>query len=206
MVIKPSIGFVTRDTDAVLLKNTETIVTSMTNNTDYPTPSPALAVVTTAASAFSVALAGAADGGKEKTAIKNAKRAELVSLLRQLAGYVAITCGDDMAKLLGSGFPVQKPTRTPVGVLPAPVTPVVSQGSRSGEAYASASPLHGAYTYNWRLALASAPTVYVQTAQTTGARNTFSGLTPGQVYTVQLSAVGSAGPSDWSNAAELMVI
>ena len=206
MITKPSIGFVTRDTDALLLTNTETIVTAMTNNADYPTPSPALAVVTTAANAFSVALAEAADGGREKTAIKNAKRAELVALLRQLGAYVALTCGNDLAKLLGSGFPVQKPTRTPVGVLPAPVTPVVSQGSRSGELYASSSPLNGAYTYNWRAALASAPTVHVQTAQTTGARHTFSGLTPGQLYIVDVNAVGSAGASNWSNAAELMVI
>ena len=206
MITKPSIGFVTRDTDAVLLKNTETIVTSMTNNADYPTPAPALTVVTTAANAFSVALAEAADGGKEKTAIKNAKRAELVSLLRQLANYVAVACGDDMAKLLGSGFPVQKPTRTPVGVLPAPHTPVASQGPLSGQLHASSQPLNGAYSYNWRLALASAPTVYVQTAQTTGARMTFSGLTPGQVYAVSLNAVGAAGASNWSNAAELRVI
>lgn len=206
MITKPSIGFVTRDNDSLLLTNTETIVTSMTDNTDYPTPSPALAVVTTAASAFSVALAQAADGGREFTAIKNAKRAELVSLLRQLASYVAVACGDDMAKLLGSGFPVQKPTRTPVGVLPAPNTPFVRQGTRSGDLYATSQPLNGAYTYNWRVALASAPTVYVQTAQTTGARKIFSGLTPGQVYVVQLNAVGASGPSNWSNAADQMVI
>jgi predicted phage tail protein len=56
------------------------------------------------------------------------------------------------------------------------------------------------------VALASVPTVYVQTAQTTAARNTFSGLAPGQVYAVEVNAVGSAGASNWSNAADLMVI
>ena len=42
--------------------------------------------------------------------------------------------------------------------------------------------------------------------QTTAARNIFSGLTPGQVYFVQLNAVGSAGPSDWSDDGETMVM
>ena len=66
--------------------------------------------------------------------------------------------------------------------------------------------MFGAYSYNWRLALASAPTVFVQQVQTTAASNIFSGLTPGQTYTVQLNAVGSAGPSDWSDDGETMVM
>lgn len=56
------------------------------------------------------------------------------------------------------------------------------------------------------LMLASAPTVFVQQSQTTAGRNTFSGLTPGQVYVVEWNAMGSAGPSDWSDAGETMVV
>ena len=63
----------------------------------------------------------------------------------------------------------------------------------------------GAYTYNWRLALASAPTVYLQTAQTTAARHTFEGLTAGQIYNMQLNAVGTAGESNWSGVTSFMV-
>jgi hypothetical protein len=206
MVVKPSINFVTTDSDARLVTSAETIVTSMTNNADYPTPSPALAVVKAAVDAFTVAIANAVNGGTDLTAIKNAKRNELVALLRQLALYVSSACNGDMAKLLSSGFPAQKPTRTPIGVLPAPVTPIITQGAHSGELDAITTPLLGAYTYGWRVALASSPKVYVQTAQTTAARTTFSGLTPGQTYNVEVNAVGAAGQSDWSNAAELTVV
>jgi hypothetical protein len=206
MVVKPSIGFLSVSTDALLVTGTQTIVNSLTNNPDYPTPTPTLVTVTAALNAFMVAIADAAAGGKEQTAIKIAKRAELVSLLRQLASYVGVTCGGDMAKLLSSGFPTQKPNRTPIGVLPAPNTPVVAPGALSGQLDAVSAPVFGAYTYNWRLALASAPTVYVQQLQTTAARNTFSGLTPGQIYRIQLNAVGSAGPSDWSDDGESMVL
>lgn len=53
---------------------------------------------------------------------------------------------------------------------------------------------------------ASAPTVYVQTAQTTAARTTFGDLTPGQLYNMEVNAVGAAGTSDWSDDGSMMVV
>jgi hypothetical protein len=206
MIVKPAIGFLSSSSDALLLTGAQTVVNSMTKNPDYPTPTPTLATVTTAINDFTTAIADAANGGKEETAIKYAKRAELVSFLRQLASYVGVTCGGDMAKLLSSGFPTQKPTRTPIGVLGPPDAPVATPGPKKGQMEAVSAPVFGAYTYNWRVALASAPTVFVQEVQTTASRNIFSGLTPGQIYTVQLNAVGSAGPSDWSDDGETMVV
>src|SRR5207237_9818395 len=105
MTVKPAIRFLTKDGDAQLYQDTETIIASMTGNANFPTPSPALTVITTALSAFTVALADAADGGVEKTAIKNPKRAELVSLLRQLSSYVFPTSDADTTQLLRRGVP-----------------------------------------------------------------------------------------------------
>lgn len=204
MLVKPAVGFLTRDADAVLVQDVTTIINSMTGNDNFPTPNPALSVITTANNAFAVAIADSALGGVEETVLKNMKRAELTSLVRQLSVYVLGACGGDMAKLLSSGFPVQKPTRTPVGPLPTPRTPVLVRGGK-GQLYAAGAPINGAYSYGWRLALASDPTKDVQAFQTTSSRTTFDGLTPGAVYEVQLSAVGSAGETDWSNAASLMV-
>ena len=206
MVVKPAIGFVNADSDAQLVTDAETIVTSLTDNPIYPTPSPALAGVTTAINDFSTAIANAANGGRDLTAIKNAKRAALGALLRELAAYVSVACKGNMPDLLSSGFPIQKPNRTPVGVLPAPATPVLSLGSRTGELVASTPPIPNGYTYNWRVALVSAPTHYVQREQTTAASDVFEDLTPGQIYLVDVNVVGSAGPSDWSDAAQLMVV
>ena len=206
MLVKPAISFLRTDSDALLLSKADTIVNAMTGNASYPEPSPSLAAITTAANEFSTAVANAANGGTTLTAIKNSKRAALAALLRELGSYVAVACKGRMEDLLASGFPIQKPTRTPVGVLPAPATPVLSFGPRSGELAASTPPLANAYTYSWRVALASSPTVYVQRAQTTAASDVFEGLTPGQIYVVDVSAVGSAGPSDWSDPAQLMVV
>jgi hypothetical protein len=67
--------------------------------------------------------------------------------------------------------------------------------------------LRGAVSYMWRLALAATPTVYLQQKQTSGSRVTFSGLAVGQVYVVDASALGAAGQSDYSMAANgLMVV
>jgi hypothetical protein len=60
--------------------------------------------------------------------------------------------------------------------------------------------------YNWRISTAAAPSVVVQSAQTTAASNTFTGLTPGIVYVAEVNVVGSAGPSDWSNPVPQMAV
>ena len=70
---------------------------------------------------------------------------------------------------------------------------------------ASVSPVYGTHIHNWRLALASAPDVILQTRQSSATYTTFAGLIPGQIYWVHVSAVGTAGTSDWSPSAALMV-
>lgn len=206
MIVKPSISFISNDGDSKLVTDTETIVTAMTGNVSYPTPAPTLAAITTARDEFAIAMADAADGGTTLTATKNAKRAVLEALLRELASYVQVTCKGDLTVLRSSGFPIQKPQRNPIGVLPAPIILAISFGARSGELNASAAPLNGAAIYNWRVTAANAPGVVVQTAQTTAASNTFTGLTPGIVYNIEVNAVGSAGPSDWSDPVPQMAV
>lgn len=206
MNVKPAIGFFTKDGEAPFTDKVTTLLEWMTANPKYPTPSPTLAVVQTAFSAYKVATAEAAQGGVANTAARDARRAELVSLLRQLANYVSATANGDLETLISSGFPIQKPDRNPIGPLPAPFAPAMAQGPVTGSLSAVVSPIYGGFTYNWRLALASAPTVFVQTAQTTAARVLFTGLTAGQLYNVEVNVVGAAGTSDWSDDGQMMVV
>ena len=206
MNVKPAIGFLTKDGEAPFTEKVATVLSWMTKNPNYPTPSPDLAMVQTAFDAYKAATAEAAQGGKENTAIRDARRADLVSLLRQLGSYVSATANGDLEKLISSGFPIQKPTRAKIGPLPTPSTASVMRGWITGSLRAVLRPVYGAFTYNWRIALATAPNVYVQTAQTTGGRIVVENLTPGQIYNVQANAVGSAGTSDWSDVSKLMVV
>jgi hypothetical protein len=207
MIVKASIGFVNTDTAQALANKTDIIYAAMTTaRGTFVTPVPPLETIDSANSALKVAILNAADGGRELNAIKRAKQAEVVSLLRQLAAYVTSTANGDMAVLISSGFPIQKPTRSKIGQLPAPAVPKVLQGKESGQLNASTPPVYGASSYNWRLALTSSPNTYVQTAQTVGAKCEFKGLIPGELYNVQANAVGAAGPSDFSGTGQLRVI
>lgn len=113
-----SLGF-SRKIDTDLIAFVRNIITLMTGSTQYPTPSPTLATITTSVNAFEVAVEEALDGGKIAIASRNAARVELLSLVRQLAAYVQGHCGDDLVNLLGSGFEAIK-APSPVGPLPAP--------------------------------------------------------------------------------------
>lgn len=206
MIVKPSITFLTTDSDPLLITDTQTIITNMTGNASYPSPDPTLLVVTGAKDEFATALANAADGGLTLTSIKNDKRAALAAKLRALANYVQVACNGDLTVLLSSGFPIQKPQRNPIGVLPAPVNLSVNLGTLTGELDAVVPPVFGAAIYNWRLTATNAPAVVLQSTQTTAGRTTFSGLTPGVVYVAQVNAVGAAGPSDWSQPVSQMAV
>ena len=206
MIVKPSISFLTKDNDAHLLTSTAGIITAMTGNPGYPTAAPPLVDVAAASQVFSTAVSNAVDGGVTLTAIKNEKRAVLVALLRQLASYVQVTANGDLAVLLSSGFPTQKTQRQPIGVLPAPSNLTVTFGARSGELKAAAWPVPGAAIYNWQLSTAAAPSMVLQSVQTTAAHNTFGDLTPGVVYNIMVNVVGSAGPSDWSDPVPLIAV
>jgi hypothetical protein len=71
-----------------LITYARAIVTAMTANPLFPTPAPALAVVTAAIDALQLAETAALTRAKGTIAVRNEKRAALVTLLRQLKGYV----------------------------------------------------------------------------------------------------------------------
>lgn len=206
MIIKPSITWLTTDSDALLINDVGVVLAGLANNpTIYTTPAPALPEVQTALDNFVAGVTAAADGGRSAISARNNLRLILVGLMRQLASYVQVACKGDMTNLLLSGFPVQKPVRQPVGVLPAPANVTIKLGERSGMLLAKASPVFGASIYNWRLTNATTGAV-IQTGQTPSARTVFDGLTPGVTYTATVNTVGAAGPSDWSNPVSQMAI
>ncbi len=207
MIVKPAITFLLTASDALLIVLIQAVFAAiLANGVIFTTPMPTLATLQAALDAFISALQDAALGGPAQTAIKNAKRAELCGLMRLLANYIGAVANGDMSILLLSGFPHQKPTHTAVGAMGKPIVPRVVQGPHSGTLRAATVPLYGASSYNWRLALKETPLVYVRTVQTTGARLSADGLTPGETYVVEVNAVGAAGPGDYSNPGMAMIV
>ena len=206
LIVKPAINFLSIESDVDLDGTVAGILYALKDNPNYPDPTPSLAVVDGARTAFSLAITAASNGGKLLTLAKNTKRAELVSLVRQLAAYITLACNGDLIVLMGSGFPIHKPSRHTIGHLSAPQQPNLRRGPQSGDLTATVKPIYGAKIYNWVIALTSSPDLVIQTVQSTGSRAILRGLIPGEKYCVKANAVGAAGPSDWSGLGFLIVV
>ena len=197
---------IARATDGNLVIFTDSVISKMTNNAEYPTPTPSLASVQTSLTAFQDALAEAKDGGTSKTAAKNAVREVLLAKLRNLALYVQLECGDDLAALLTSGYEATKPP-TPAGVLPAPQQVTLTQGVLSGTLELRGRPVTNAGAYEaQKTTTIDNPNSWESVDQVTAARMQLEGLTPGKTYWARLRAIGSAGPGAWSEPASAIAL
>jgi hypothetical protein len=203
MKAKVAIGFLNNDSDVVLVVVGNHVLASMAGNTSYPTPIPALATIATAQQAFASAVQSL-DRGKASTLLRNKTRAALVQLLRALALYVQQNCQGDPVVLASSGFPAQKGRGKPVGLLHAPNSVRLRPGRVSGQMRALCNPQVAANSYQWQYATAQAPTAWTQSGVLSKTSYTLTALTPGTQYIAQARAIGSAGPSNWSDSATLM--
>jgi hypothetical protein len=168
------------------------------------TPSPTLKVIGTAVDALETAVHDALDGGRIAIATRNAARAELLSLLRQLASYVTGNCNADLVALFSSGFAAVK-TPSPVGVLPAPENLRLNLTGISGELFLRFDRVQNAANYSVQVAT-SPDGPWQEQALSTSTRVTFRGLTPGKAYWARAAANGSAGRSGWGGPATAMAV
>ncbi len=132
--------------DADLIPKATFILVSMPNNPNFATPPPALTVFQPLIEGFQTALVAAADGGKLKTAEKNAAREALVEPLRSLARYVQQNCDNDLTKRLSSGFDPRKQPE-PSGLLPAPQGVTLTPTGIHGEVSLRAGAVTNARAY-----------------------------------------------------------
>ena len=152
--------------------------------------------------AFATASAAAALGGPADTAMKNQRREELITLVRQLAGYVQENHGNDLAKLLASGFEAVSTNKTSVPLAKPTIKDIVN--GNSTELIVRVDRVDNARAYEVRHALigaGGAPGPWQSGQLFTSSRGMkITGLTPGGMYTFQVRAVGgSTGYSDWSD-------
>ena len=193
---KVSLGFV-RLPDSEFSDFSVSVVTKMTNNPSFTDPVVDLTLVTTTNNTFVAQIAAAAQGGTQLTAQKNATRAVLDGQMRALAAYVQSIAGDDLAMMLSAGFWNTSTDRTRKPLTKPAVLDI--DNFASTQLLLKLTPVDNARSYevrirtgtqDWRLA-----GIY------TKARGVLlEGLTPGQVYEVQVRAVGgTTGYSDWSD-------
>jgi hypothetical protein len=186
-IYKVNLGFVEKS-DPALDAFTESLIAKITGNPSFPTPPVTAASLETELSDFTDALAAAADGGKEATAIKDAARASLIEALRKDAIYVQAHGNNDLATLLSSGYEVSSTSRTR-SPLPAPTIVRVDNGT-STNLLVSVTVVPNAKAYEAQISTDGGTTWEHATISTRARPITVPGLTPGTTYLIQVRAVG----------------
>jgi hypothetical protein len=203
MATKVSLGFA-KLPDTALDNFAQAVIDAMTGNTNYPSPPVTMANLQTALDDYTAKLSISQTGSQADTAAKNSSRQNLITLLRQVASYVQMICGEELAKLLTSGFEAQSSNRASTQ-LAKPEGLVLKNGT-SGQLIARITPVKNTNMYEGRIKPSDGdwmPTVFTGDSQ----HITFNGLTAGKNYTVEVRSLGGAtGQSDWSDPSSHMAM
>lgn len=187
------------------LAKTQQIVTSLTGNPSFPTPSPTLANITSAMNELKTAAdetQAATQTRKEKTSIQAQKEDALDQLLTQAAAYVESVAGSNEQMILSAGMDMRAPavTTTDRPTQPQFLTPTA--GDHDGEIDLSWDPVSGAKSYVIEKSLDPAtPTSWSHAAVSTRSNFTANALTSGTRYWFRVAAVNNNGQSGWSDPA-----
>ena len=199
--LRVSLGFV-HDTDNNLHNLASAVSAGLFGNAAYPSPPFIKAVLDAANSAFDTAITAAKQGGPQATADKNNKRDTLVGLLRQLASYVQMKHGNDLAVLLSSGFEAVSTNHAPAALTAPHIRDIINGGT--GQLIIRVDPMANVRVFRARYATVGAGGV-LGPFQDGGLHGdsrhiAIGGLTPGTTYSVQIQAVaGGTHESDWSD-------
>jgi hypothetical protein len=181
------------------------LVTQMTGNANYPTPSPALSAITAKANALEAALgtqAAAQQAAKTATTNLETKEGEADAAVNSLSNYVWETSGGDEAKIQSAGMSLRAP-KTPTTSLPAPQGLAVTAGDNEGELDAVWDPVPKNKGYEVQTSpdpVTGTSWAFAETS--TASKTTLTGLPSGSKIWVRVRALGPKKiKSPWSDPA-----
>jgi hypothetical protein len=187
---------------AQIITFAQNVLTAMTNNPKFPSPSPALTLLGAAITALGLAEATALTRAKGSVTARNDKKAALVALLQQLRTYVQTVADADAensaAIIQSAGFAVKKPA------VHKPRTFTVVQGTVSGTAKVVCPTAGHRASYDWEYSTDAGKT-WVPLPSTLQARTSIIGLAQGSTVQVRFRAVTKTGVADWSQPVSLFM-
>jgi hypothetical protein len=182
------------------------IVASITDNADFPHPTPELAVVTAALNDLETAAAAtqaARQEAKTKTSIQNEKELAVDGLLGQLAAYVESVAGSNEALVRSAGMDTKGVPFTLNDVPAPPANFSATAGDRDGEIDLSWEATRSAKSYVVERSLdaGAAEPNWSHVGVSTRSRLTAAGLASGSRYWFRVAAINGFGQSGWSDPA-----
>ena len=194
-IARVALGFA-RFNSGKLIEFVRNIVTLMTGNANFTTPSPPLATVTSAVDQYDSLVQEASNGDRIVIKARNAARAGLLSLMRQLASYVQGQCAGDVAILVTSGFKAIK-QRSPSVIPAVPINPRLTPGPNTGTLIFRFG--RGQNVSNFSIQLANdSEGPWTDWGLSSKTRVLLDNLTPLQSKWARARANGAAGSSDWT--------
>jgi hypothetical protein len=185
-----------------LIQYAQGIVKGMTANPSFPNPMPTLAEVTSAIAALNAAETAALTRTKGAVLTRNGAQTTLVTLLRQLRGYIQTVADADAATsaatIAGAGISVRKTPARPPRAFRA------TTGAVSGSAKLVVPAAARRASYDWEYSADGGKT-WVAAPSTLGAKATLTGLPAGTTVQFRYRALTKAGEGDWSQPASLLV-
>lgn len=178
------------------------VVQGLTNNPAYPNPPVSMADLKAASDGFGQAISDGWDGGRVLTAIKRAKRAAVISILRDEAHYVQIIAKHNPVVLLSSGFTAISKNTAQTPLIRPRILTTNNQHSAQLWLRLTRVPNANLYQVRWRVGAGE----WVDGGIHPKARRlVLENLTPGTVYEIQVRALGgSTRYGEWSLSATKM--
>lgn len=177
--------------DADLEVRSNSILTSMTDNPNFTTPTPTLTVVAAAITDFSNAVSVADGGSSLDKAIKNDKRLALINLLNSLGNYVIFTVDGNRTKAMSSGFTIAK-VPSPMPPLSKPENLQVTEGPNAGDLNVRFKRVIGGRSYLIQYAEETTTGEPVWQNQTcTTSKFTLRNLESGKKYQIRVAVIGA---------------
>ena len=177
--------------DPTLETRSYQILTAMTDNPNFLTPTPAIADMTTLIGEFFDALSQCKEGDCLKVAIKNQKREALINGLHLWAGYVLFQSAGDSVKAISSGFSIGK-TPSPAPPISKPVDFRILNGSNPGELIGKVKREKGVITYLYQYATDEMLALgHWQSIPCSKSTCVIANLQPGTKYNCRVAAIGA---------------
>jgi hypothetical protein len=184
--------------DSELSNKAEHVLEKMTNNPNFPNPTPSLATLKLHNENYYEALLKSQKGSMYDTSVKKENRKILETSLNELAEYVQLTCRGDEIMILSSGFNVNRKPAL-VGQLQKVQNLTVNPGNNYGSVLLSCNvvPHTKIYVFEYCLAPVNTESRWVQ-VMSSKRKVYIEGLERGKEYAFRATAVGTHPKLVWS--------
>ena len=180
------------------------LITMITANPAYPTPTPTLAAFTAAVDDLQAKTQSAMNRGRTEVTARRAALRATLTLAKQLASYVQTNCNSDLGTLQSSGFNAIR-SRSPSVVPATPGNPRLEYNGISGTLIFKFG--GDSNSRNFSVQHSENPVgPWTDHGLSTSTRVRLEELTPGKTYWARSRANGSAGSSDWTVPTSKMAI